>query len=142
MENITIEIGGRTIPLRFKMDEFAEIEEEIGNMIDVKEKIMTGKKRIRNIMNIIRIMGNAGLKHAGEKPDITNEWLNENMKPNLLMTYQVAILAVMTAEGASEAQKEYDENSERDLVLEEIQKKKEPTSLHTDGSSIGDSSQD
>ena len=133
MDGISVNIGGRNIPLRFKMPQFAEIEEEIGNLMDVKDKILNGKNRIRNIMTMIRITGNAGLKHAGEKPDLTEEWLGENMEPHNLMAYQIALIAVMSKEGESEAAKEENENKERDLVLEEIQKKKDPPNSHTDG---------
>ena len=138
MEGITVKIGERTIPLRFKMPEFAAIEEETGNLMDVKDKIMTGKKRIRDIITMIRIMGNGGLKAAGEKPDLTDEWLGENMDPHNLMAYQIALLAALSRESESEAAKEESENHERDLVLEEIQKKKDPANSHTGGSSTGD----
>ena len=65
MDNIKLTIGEREIPLRFKMPQFAQIEEEIGYLGDIKELIIRGKKRIRNIIGVIRIMGNAGLKAAG-----------------------------------------------------------------------------
>lgn len=138
MEDISVEIGGRKIPLRFKMPQFAEIEEEVGNLLDPKELIIEGKKRVRNIMTMIRIMGNAGLKKAGEEPDLTDEWLGENMEPMKILTYQIALMAVMAREGESEAEKENSENTKRDLVLEEINKKKEPMSSPTGESSTGD----
>ena len=80
---------------------------------------------------MIRIMGNAGLKAAGQEPDLTDEWLMENMDPHNLMAYQAGILACMTKESASEAKAEEDENEERDLVLEEIAAKKGPVNSHT-----------
>ena len=131
MDNITIKIGGREIPLRFRMNQFAQIEEEIGNLAEIKDLILNGKKRIRNCVGVIRIMGNAGLQHAGEKPDLTDEWLMENMNPYDLLEYQTGILACMTKESESEAKNEKDENTERDMVLEEIQTKKDPVNSHT-----------
>ena len=131
MDNITIKIGGREIPLRFRMNQFAQIEEEIGNLGEIKDLILNGKKRIRNCVGVIRIMGNAGLQHAGEKPDLTDEWLMENMDPYNLLAYQTGILACMTRESESEAKNEKDENTERDMVLEEIQEKKDPVNSHT-----------
>ena len=131
MENTSIEIGGRHIPLRFRMNQFIEIEEEIGYLGDVKGMILKGKNRARNIVTAIRILGNAGLKHAGEKPDLTDEWLKENMDPHMLLAYQLVVIVCMSKEGQSEAQTEENENTERDLVLEEIEAKKDPVNSHT-----------
>ncbi len=131
MENITLEIGGRTIPLRFRMNQFIEIEEEVGNLGEIKELLLKGKKRARNIVSIIRILGNAGLKHAEEKADLTDEWLLENMDPHAMLAYQMAVIYCMSAGSESEAVTENNENTERDLVLEEIEAKKGPVNSHT-----------
>ena len=131
MENITLKIGDRTIPLRFKMNQFAEIEEEVGNLGEVREMILNGKQRIRNLMKVIRILGNAGLKHAGEKDDLTEEWLNEYMDPHALLGYQLGVLACLSRESESQAAAEENESKERDLVLEEINAKKDPVNSHT-----------
>lgn len=133
MDNITLNIGERKIPLRFRMDQFIEIEEEVGNLGEVKELIMKGRKRLRNLVAVIRILGNAGLKAAGEKDDLTDEWLRENMEPHALMAYQIGVIACLTKEGESQAVQEENENKERDLVLEEIEAKKDPVNLHTGG---------
>ena len=131
MKNITVEIGERQIPLQFKMNQFIEIEEEIGNLSDVKELILEGKHRLRNLVTLIRILGNAGLKAAGEEADLTDEWLTENMEPYDVMTYQVKALSCLSKETESEAVKEENEDKERDMVLEEIQQKKDPVNSHT-----------
>ena len=133
MENITLNIGDRKIPLRFKMNQFAEIEEEVGNLGEVRKMILNGKQRVRNLMKVIRILGNAGLKHAGEPDDLTEEWLNENMDPHALMAYQSAVIACLSKESESQAAAEKNENKERDLVLEEINEKKDPVNSHTGG---------
>ena len=131
MENITLNIGDRQIPLRFKMDQFAEIEEEVGNLGEVRKMILNGKQRIRNLVKVIRILGNAGLKKAGEAADLTEEWLNENMDPHALMAYQLAVIACLSKESESQAAQEENEHKERDLVLEEINEKKDPVNSHT-----------
>ena len=133
MDNITVTIAGRVIPLRFRMPQFAQIEEEIGNLSTVRELILKGKNRVRNLVSVIRILGNAGLKAAGEEPDLTEEWLNENMEPTALMAYQLAAIGCMTKARESEAEKEETENKERDLALEEIEAKKDPVNSHTGG---------
>ena len=133
MDNITIDIGERKIPLRFRMNQFIEIEEEIGNLGEIRELILNGKHRLRNLVTVIRILGNAGLKAAGGEPDLKDEWLMENMDPHALAGYQLAVIACMSKEGKSEAVQEENENTERDLVLEEIEAKKDPVNSHTGG---------
>ena len=131
MDNIKITIGEREIPLRFRMNQFIEIEEEVGNLGEVKELILKGRQRLRNIIKVIRILGNAGLKNAGETDDLTEEWLTENMDPHAIMTYQIAVLACLSKESESQAAAEESEDKERDLVLEEINAKKDPVNSHT-----------
>lgn len=133
MDNISVTIGERKIPLRFRMDQFIEIEEEVGNLGEVKELILNGRKRLRNIVTVIRILGNAGLKAAGEAADLTDEWLREQMDPHAIMAYQIAVIACLTKETESQAVQEENENKERDLVLEEINEKKDPVNSHTGG---------
>lgn len=125
MENIKIKIGEREIPLRFRMTQFADIEEQVGNLGEIRKLILEDKKRSRNLVAVLRILGNAGLKAEGKEQDLTDEWLLENMDPHLLMAYQLAVLACMSKETESQAAKEENESKERDLVLEEINEKKE-----------------
>ena len=133
MKDIKIKIGERTIPLQFTMREFIQIEEAIGNLGEVKNLILKGKERVRNIVTVIRITGNGGLKAAGEEPDLKEEWLLDNMDPHLIMGYQIAVLACLSKDSESEAAKEESEGKERDLVLEEINEKKDPVNSHTGG---------
>ena len=131
MDKISLTIGERKIPLRFRMPQFLEIEETIGNLGEIRELILKGRNRLRNIIGVIRILGNAGLKAAGEKDDLTDEWLMENMDPHALMTYQMGVIACLSKDSESEAAKEENEEKERDLVLEEIEQKKDPVNSHT-----------
>ena len=120
----TVSIGGREIPLQFCMPEFADMEEAIGNLSVIDELLLKGKKRIRNTAAAIRIMGNAALKAQGEKPDLTDEWVLNHMEPRLIVAYQSAVMAAINGGMSMEASEE----QERDLVLEEIERKKEPNS--------------
>lgn len=133
MKGITLNIGDRTIPLYFGMDEFIEIEETIGNLGELRDLILKGRQRLRNMIGAVRILGNAGLKREGKAADLTDEWLKENMDPHALMAYQIAILACLHRDGESQAVSEENENKERDLVLEEIEQKKDPVNSHTGG---------
>lgn len=119
----TITIGGREIPLRYTMRELADMEEAIGTMDNFRDLILQGKKRLRNMAAAIRIMGNSGLSHAGEKADLTDDWLLDHMNPGKLKSYQITVLGVFTAGFEMETNSD---GRERDLVLEEIERKKEP----------------
>ena len=133
MKGITLTIADRTIPLYFGMDEFIEIEETIGNLGELRDLILKGRQRLRNMIGAVRILGNAGLKREGKEADLTDEWLRANMDPHALMAYQIGILACLQRDGESQAVNENNEDKERDLVLEEIEQKKDPVNSHTGG---------
>ena len=124
MKQASVEIGGRTIPLTFKMPQFADMEEAIGNLSLIEDLLLKGKKRVRNTAAAIRIMGNAGLKEAEDKADLTDEWVLNNMQPRRIMEYQAAVMAAINAGMSMESTEE----KERDLVLEEIERKKDQNS--------------
>ena len=132
MDHFTLNIGDKKIPLRFRMDQFIEMEEQLGNLADIKNMIITDKKRLRTLVFVIRVLGQAGLRKAGEDADwLTEEWLRENMEPHALMAYQIAVLGCMSKENESQAARDENEHKERDLVLEELQAKKDPVNSHT-----------
>lgn len=118
----TMTIGGREIPLRYTMRELADMEEAIGTMDNFRDLILKGKQRLRNMTAAIRIMGNSGLSHAGETADLTDDWLLDHMDPGKLKGYQIAVLAAFT----HGFEMETSQNTVRDPVLEEIERKKEP----------------
>lgn len=121
METVKIKLGNREIPLRFTMEEFAQIEEAVGNLSMVDELLLKGKNRIRNTQKALRIMGNAGLAAAGEKPDLTDKSVMEMMQPRRLVEYQTAAISAINDGMYVEA----NEDEERDLVLEDLERKKE-----------------
>ena len=122
METIKVKVGEREIPLKYTMRELADMEEAIGTMDQFKELILTGRKRLRNMAAALRIMGNAGLKEAGEADDLTDDWLLDNMDTQKIKAYQIAVLGVFTGGWKMETEEE----KEHDLTLEEIERKKEP----------------
>lgn len=133
MKDIFVNIGERKIPLYFGMREFNEIEETVGNLGNIKELIMEGKERGKNLTAVIRILGNAGLRQAGEDADITEDFLLDHMDPRVIMAYQIAVIACMSRDENSQAVTEEREDKDRDLVLEEIAAKKKPKNSHTGG---------
>ena len=122
MEKYSLQIAGREIPLRYTMRELADMEEAIGTMDNFRDLMLKGSHRLRNIVVAIRIMGNSGLNKAGETADLTDDWLLDHMDPGKLKGYQIAVLGAFT----DGFRMETEEDQERDLVLEEIERKKEP----------------
>ena len=122
MEKITVSIGEREIPLRYTMRELADMEEAIGTMDQFRDLILKGKRRLRNMTTAIRIMGNAALAHDGHPADLTDDWLMDHMDPGKVKAYQIAVLAAFTGGWEMETARE----RERDLTLEELERKKEP----------------
>ncbi len=121
METIRVRLGEREIPLKFTMEEFAEIEEAVGNLSLIDEILLKGKQRIRNLATAIRIMGNAGLAGAGEKPDLTDKIVMSLMKPRKLVEYQTAAISAINQGMLVES----NEDEVHDIVLEDIERKKE-----------------
>ena len=116
----SVNLGGKEIPLRYTMAELADMEETLGTVETTEEQFFKGRKRSRNLAAAIRIMGNAGLKAAGKEPDLTDENVLERMKPGQLRQYQIAVMGTIT----DAFRMETEEESTRDLTLEEIEKKK------------------
>ena len=87
----------------------------------IDEILLKGKQRIRNLATAIRIMGNAGLAGAGEKPDLTDKTVMDLMKPRKLVEYQTAAISAINQGMLVES----NEDEVHDIVLEDIERKKE-----------------
>ena len=124
IRGITVEIGGRSIPLRYTMPVQLQVEEELGiDFSEITEKLKA-KKNTRLVISLIRMMGNAGLKHAGKDPDLTDEWLIDHIKPGYTTSYRVAVMGAVTAGWFMETDQG---EQEQDDILMEIRKKNENT---------------
>jgi len=117
----TVKIENREIPMRCTVRELAEIEEQIDTMDKLNEMILKGRRRLRNIASAIRILGNSGLRAGGGKADLTDDWVLDHMDASKIRTYQTAIMAAV----ADAFHMETNEDTVRDPVLEEIERKKE-----------------
>lgn len=116
----TVKIENREIPMRCTVRELAEIEEQIDTMDKLNDMILKGRRRLRNIASAIRILGNSGLRAGGGKADLTDDWVLDHMDAAQIRTYQIAIMAAVTEAFHMETE----EDTVRDPVLEEIERKK------------------
>lgn len=120
-----VEIKGRVIPLLFNTEAFMLTEQEVCLFKDFINEIQ-GKNGTEITIKMVRIMGNIALKEEGKKPVLTDKWLLANVPPMALSDYKRAVVEAI-AEGMNSEHKDSDDG-ERDLVLEELNKKKEPES--------------
>ena len=121
MEKYSVTIEDREIHLRYTMRELSAMEETIGTMDNFRELILQGQNRLRNMVAAIRIMGNGALVKEGKKAVLTDDWLLDHLDPRQMKTYQIAVLGAFT----DGFQTEYKQEGDRDLVLEELERKKE-----------------
>ena len=142
-----IQIGGRKIPLLLTVMELVDIQEEIGcTVAELRDEVFgiteddepdeNGKpvfrfgvqndpKKIKKMVTLIRILGNAGLEEAGEAPDLTDRWIMRAMKPSLIIPMAVILIAVINESMMQEKQEEKP-SGPVDVTIEEETRKKEP----------------
>ena len=138
-------IGEREIPLRLRTKELIAIQRELGctaaqlreavfgiekdEMTDeIEVGILTDVDKMEKFGTLIRILGNAGLKAAGEAPDLTDEWVLENMKPDpaSLLEYSVTVMQEVNEAMSTEGGTETKQKGPVDVIKEKEDEKKEP----------------
>ena len=135
---ITINLKGREVPLLYTTWEMMEIQEKIApigeavNLILGKDKDdQKGKysqfgstMHLKAVARMVAIMGNAGLEENGQDPDLTEKKVMRAIKPDEIGIAVNACLDAM-AEGMASEIPEKKKTGPVDVVLEEIEKKKE-----------------
>lgn len=119
-----IMIGDREVPLLFNLSSMAQMEESIGQLTDFK-KLLTSGKRIRSLIKMLVIFGNEGLRQTGQTADLTEEMVGKLVHPSRIMEIQACVMGAIS-EGLTIETKP-DDGRERDLVLEELEKKEAPS---------------
>jgi hypothetical protein len=137
---ITIKIKDRDIPLVYTVWEMKQIQEEIAPLHEAvmmvcgvnpeDEKDFSkrgGKEQLTALAKMLRIMGNAGLEEAGEEPNLTDKKVLRGLSPSKTAD---AVNTVMNAirDGMSSEIPPKEEDGPVDVVLEELNKKKDPES--------------
>ena len=135
----SITMKGREIPLVYTTWEMKEIQEELGplskairtvlgrNPEDEEDTSLYGSaEHLKAMAALIRILGNAGLEEAGEAPDLTDKKVLRALKPAEMINAINACMEAMN-EGMSSEIPQKKKTGPVDVVLEEIEKKKERT---------------
>lgn len=125
-----IKIGGREIPLLFDMVSWAQMDAEVCTLARINEVLGYDRENktstsVRDMVSIVRILGNEGLECAEEATDLTDKWLMKNMKPAQFSDVRMAVITAIDEGMATETQGKKGADEPRDLVLEEINKKKQ-----------------
>ena len=135
---VEITLKGRRIPLVYTTFEMKLIQEEIAP-ISRAISIVLGKNpddkkdnskylsagHLEAAAKMIKILGNAGLEEEGENPDLTDKKVMRAIRPVELGEMVSACMEAMNEGMASEIPEKKQEGPV-DVVLEEIEKKKEP----------------
>ena len=136
----SINLKGREIPLVYTTWEMKQVQEELGPISRALNLVMGrnpddhddtsgygGPEHLAAAAKLIRILGNAGLEEAGENADLSDKKVLRALKPSELVGAINACLDAMNEGMASEIPAKKDEGPV-DVVLEEIEKKKETES--------------
>lgn len=111
--------NGKDYRLAFNLEAWANIE-EAGIEIDTIRDIMKAKDRVRKTCTVAVIMANA----ADNADKIDLALFMKSAHPTIVKELYLEIVDTMNRAMRMETQ---DPDRERDLILEEIQKKSEPT---------------
>ena len=133
----TIILKGREIPLLYTTYEMKAIQEDICPLGELSYAILGrnkddendqsgfgGPKHLEALAKMIRILGNAGLEEAGENPDLTEKKVLRAMKPGQISEMVISCSKALD-EGMESEIPDRDSDQPKDVVLEELNKKKE-----------------
>lgn len=137
---VSMTLKGREIPLLYTTWEMKEIQEEIAPLNDLQYIIFGrskddendasnygGPEHLTALAKMVRILGNAGLEEAGQEPDLTDKKVMRALRPAQLVDAVNACMAAMS-EGMESEIPEKKKEGPTDVLLEEIERKKEPES--------------
>ena len=134
----SITLKGREIPLIYTVYEMKQVQEEIAPLSRAI-KIVLGRnpddtedtddasrygspEHLAAAAKLIRILGNAGLEEAGEKPDLTEKSIMRALKPMEIFPMINACMDAMN-EGMESEVPEKEEEGPVDVTLEDMKKK-------------------
>ena len=138
----TVKIGGRTFELAYTLRAMMNMQKQIENFdfVDINNLLSTNE----GIVSILYILAENGEKLNGRKMDVDQDWFAMMIPANLkkLLSLRFAIVEAITAGMEMESEEDDEHGREIDVVLQEIQKKREKTDSPGEKSQATDSSQE
>lgn len=119
-----IKIGRARFEPVFTVKAWIELEEKFGSLEKAIEEIKGKKTWISATAEMIAILCNQGIIREGKAGILTAEDVAERMRPRQIIEARNACLAAI-AEGSTVEHEEDEEDEPIDVVLAEIQKKRE-----------------
>lgn len=127
MERMVMMVGGAEIRFRFDLEAWCEIEDEIGSLDALTDRLDKNDRPTQASIALIAATINAGKRHAGETDRIDADWVRRSMSPKQFkLANALARQAFVIGMRRDEAQ---DEDEDVDVVAQEI-KKKEAGAAH------------
>ena len=121
VNGLTMSVRGVTLRMRFDTAAWLELEEEFGSLQQMYELLEGDRAPMTVNLKVAAITARCGAKHAGEKADITWEWLRDNLTPKQARKANT-LAKIAMAEGMKREEMD-DEDEAVDVVAEELQKK-------------------
>lgn len=129
-----INIGGRKIPLVFNYDSWAEMEETVCKLANLDE-VLNSDSRAEELhpktndskarfARLLTVLGNQGLEMDDKERDLTEKWMRKHIHPAQYVELKMAVIKEIDGGMRMETETK-DPHAPRDLVLEEIDKKKQ-----------------
>jgi len=123
IKRITVRIGGREIPLVYSLRAQIAIDDALEMDFDTIRQELNKRRKpnTKTVVTALRIMGNEGLRKAGLEPDLTDDWIIDNLAMKDLFACRVAAMTAVMKGWYMETDNSAEE--EQDVTLIEIRKK-------------------
>ena len=131
MENViktqSVKIGGRTFSLAFTRKTMFDMQENIENFdYNQIDEIIT---RPKGLVDVLYYLAKTGEALEGREMDVDKDWFALHIPPSAKKIIYLQLLIRDTMQGNMHMESEEDDDRSRevDLVLQELQKKREKT---------------
>lgn len=131
MENViktqSVKIGGRTFSLAFTLKTMFDMQENIENFdYNQIDEIIT---RPKGLVDVLYYLAKTGEALEGREMDVDKDWFALHIPPSAKKIIYLQLLIRDTMQGNMHMESEEDDDRSRevDLVLQELQKKREKT---------------
>ena len=131
MENMiktqSVKIGGRTFSLAFTLKTMFDMQENIENFdYNQIDEIIT---RPKGLVDVLYYLAKTGEALEGREMDVDKDWFALHIPPSAKKIIYLQLLIRDTMQGNMHMESEEDDDRSRevDLVLQQLQKKREKT---------------